>query len=257
LTISPAEQAQREKQSDRRNNWMLLTPAEILGVTTPEKILGVQERDALGQLKNLTVLERYTERQNQMRLANSNAVPNEDSPPAWDLSKYRREQSDAFNSINGGLDNPASGADQLFNSRPDNQLLAGQSQNSDPSKLFGSPPPLPTPSTAQQLNMERFRQLLGTSPAPDSTALPPPSDKLFSQSGKSPDVTSGQPSQNPIGTLFPQLNSGIGKPADLPTLPGAWGLSYTSSRPSAAWAPQPPPWLSADPQPFAAPQRKF
>jgi hypothetical protein len=53
------------------------------------------------------------------------------------------------------------------------------------------------------------------------------------------------------------LNGGIGKPADLPALPSSMGLSYTSSRPAAAWAPQPPPWMSADPQPFAVPQRKF
>jgi hypothetical protein len=42
LTISPAEQAQMQDVSDRRKNWILLTPAEILGATTPEKILGIQ-----------------------------------------------------------------------------------------------------------------------------------------------------------------------------------------------------------------------
>ena len=32
---------------DRRKNWMLLTPAEIIGATTREKLLGIQERDAM------------------------------------------------------------------------------------------------------------------------------------------------------------------------------------------------------------------
>ena len=66
LTISPAEQAQAQDLSDRRKNWILMTPAEILGATTPEKILGIREYDAAGRPKNLTALERYTERQNQM-----------------------------------------------------------------------------------------------------------------------------------------------------------------------------------------------
>ena len=51
---------------DRRNNWMLLTPAEILGQVTPEKMLGIPELDAFGQRKYPTALERYTARQNQM-----------------------------------------------------------------------------------------------------------------------------------------------------------------------------------------------
>jgi hypothetical protein len=71
------------------------------------------------------------------------------------------------------------------------------------------------------------------------------------------DVKPGQPSLNPIGASFTPLNSDVGKPAGLPTLPSYWSLSYTSSQPAAAWVPQPPPWMSPDQQPFAAPQRKF
>ena len=105
--------------SDRRKNWILLTPAEILGATTPEKILGIQEHDAAGQPKNSTAMERYTERQNQMLLANTNAFQNGDSSPAWDFSRNRRNLSDIFNPINGGLENPASG-------EPAAQFRAGQ-----------------------------------------------------------------------------------------------------------------------------------
>jgi len=76
---------------------------------------------------------------------------------------------------------------------------------------------------------------------------------MFSLPEMSPGIKLGQSSLNPIGASFPSLNSGVGKPASLPTLPSAWGLSYTSSRPAAAWAP----WMSADLQPFAVPQRKF
>jgi hypothetical protein len=257
LMISPAEQAQLQDLSDRRKNWILLTPAEILGATTPEKILGIQEHDAAGQLKNSTALERYTERQNQMLSANTNAFQNVDSSPAWNFSRNRHDQSDVFNPNNGGLENPATTADSPLNFGPDNRTLARQNQDGNRSKLFGSPTPSPTPTAAQQMSRERFRQLLGSSPSPAPAATPSSNDKIFSLPGMSPDIKLGQPSLNPMGTLFTPLNSGIGKPANLPTLQSAWGLSYTSSRPAAAWAPQPPPWMLADPQPFAIPQRKF
>ena len=84
---------------DRRNNWMLLTPAEILGQVTPEKMLGIPERDAFGQRKYSTALERYTERQNQMLPARTNALPAGDSSSVWNFSDDRRGMS---NSIPGG-----------------------------------------------------------------------------------------------------------------------------------------------------------
>ncbi len=251
--ISPAEQVQLQDLSDRRNNWVLLTPAEILGVTTPEKILGIHEYNSSGQPKNLSALERYTERQNQMQLANTNAFQSADSSSPWDFSRNRRNQSDVFNSINDGLANPAPKTNPLLDSGPDDQTLAGQSQNGGWSKLFDSPTPLPAPNKAQQTSLERFRQLLGSSPSTAPAATPSSNDKIFSLLGMSPDVKPGQPSQNPMGASFSSLNSGIGRPADLPTLPGTSGLSYTSSRPATAWGPP----ISTDPQSFSVPQRKF
>jgi hypothetical protein len=231
-----------------------LTPAEILGTTTPEKILGIHEYDAAGRPKYLTAMERYTERRNQMLAANTNAFQNGNSSPAWNFSQNRRDPSDVFNPNNGGLEIPALMANPLFNSKPDDRTLAKQGQNGGESKLFGSPTPLPAPDPAQQMNMDRFRQLLGSSPSPSPAATPSLNDKMFSLPEMSPDIKLGQPSLNPMGALFPPLNSSVGKPASLPTLPSALGLSYTSSRPAAAWAQQPP-WMSTDP--LAAPQRKF
>jgi hypothetical protein len=256
-TISPTEQAKLQDLSDRRRNWILLTPAEILGATTPEKILGIQERDAAGQPKYSTAWERYTERRNQKLSANTNAFRYGDSSSVWNASRNRRDPFDVFSSGNGGSGNAASMANPLFDTETDNRTLAGRSQNSGESKLFGSPTPLPAPNAAQQMSLERFKQLLGSSPSPALTATPSSNDKLFSPPGMSPDVKSGQSSLNPMGASFSPLNSSIGKPAELPTLPKSMGLSYTSSRPAAAWVPQPPPWMSADPQPLTAPQRRF
>ena len=155
--VSPAEVLRMQDLLDKRKNWMLLTPAEILGATTPEKILGIQERDAAGRPKNLTALERYTERQNQTPPVNANT----NAFPTWNFSD---NQPDPLNSIPGGLGSPDNLASPLLNPVPDNQTFAGQNENNSWSKLFGSPPPPPSPSPAvilaQQTDMERFRQLL-------------------------------------------------------------------------------------------------
>ena len=201
-------------------------------------------------------MERYTERQNQKLLASSNAFQNVNSSSTWNLSKNQRDPSDIFSSINSGLENPVFSANPLLNSGPDNRTLAGQNQDDDRSKLFDSPKPVPSPNTARQMDLERFRQLLGTSPSPAPATTPSSNDKLFSRAGM-PDVKSGPSSLNPMGVLFSPQNNGIGKPAGLPALPGALSLSYTSSSPAAAWAPQRPPWMTPDSQPFAVPQRRF
>lgn len=253
--VSPAEAARAQDLLDRRNNWMLLTPAEILGKATPEKMMGIPERDAFGQRKYPTALERYTERQNQMLPAKTNALQMGYSSPAWN---FPGDRGGASNSINGGWGNPENLANPLFNSTPDSQSLARQNENGGWSKLFGQPAQPPAPDPAQLTDMDRFRQLLNPgSPATAPTATP----ALGGLKTSLPQTLLGsglaQPQAARIGASFAPLNSGIGKPADLPKLSGAWGLSYTSTPPAAAWAPQPAPWLSPAPQPFVVPQRKF
>jgi hypothetical protein len=249
--VSPAETLRMQDLLDRRKNWMLLTPAEILGATTPEKILGIQGHDAAGRPKNLTALERYTERQNQTPPVNTNT----NAFPTWNFSD---KQTDTSNSITGGLGSPDNMANSLLNPAPDNQTFAGQNRNNRWSKLFGSPSPSPVVTMAQQTDMERFRQLLKSGSS--STAAPTaPSLSGIKISLPQTALSSGlgQSSLSPIGASFTPLNNGIGKPAEMPKLPSIWSLSLTSPPSTAAWAPQPPPWLSPTPQPFAIPQRKF
>ena len=249
--VSPAEALRMQDLLDKRKNWMLLTPAEILGATTPEKILGIQEHDAAGQPKNLTALERYTERQNQTPPGNTNA----NAFPTWNFSD---KQPGTLNSIPGGLGNPHNMANSLLNPAPDNQTFAGQNENNSWSKLFGSPSPSPVVTMAQQTDMDRFRQLLQPSPSSTAAAATPLLSGIkisLPQTALSSGL--GQSALTPVGASFTPLNSGIGKPAELPKLPSIWSLSLTSPPSAAAWAPQPPPWLSPTPQSFAFPQRKF
>jgi hypothetical protein len=250
--VSPAEALRMQELLDRRKNWMLLTPAEILGATTPEKIMGVQERDAAGRPKNLTALERYTERRDQTPPVNTNI----NAFPTWNFSD---KQPDTLNSIPGGLGSPNNMAGSLLNPAPDNQTFAGQNGNNNWSKLFDSPSPSPVVTLAQQTDMDRFRQLL--KPGSSSTAAAATPSLLSGIKISLPQTALssglGQSALTPVGASFTPLNNGIGKPAEMPKLPSIWSLSLTSPPSAAAWAPQPPPWLSPTPQPFAIPQRKF
>jgi hypothetical protein len=250
--VSPAEALRMQELLDRRKNWMLLTPAEILGATTPEKIMGVQERDAAGRPKNLTALERYTERRDQTPPVNTNI----NAFPTWNFSD---KQPDTLNSIPGGLGSPNNMAGSLLNPAPDNQTFAGQNGNNNWSKLFDSPSPSPVVTLAQQTDMDRFRQLL--KPGSSSTAAAATPSLLSGIKISLPQTALssglGQSALTPVGASFTPLNNGIGKPAEMPKLPSIWSLSLTSPPSAAAWAPQPPPWLSPTPQPFAFPQRKF
>ncbi len=255
--ISRAEALRMQDLLDRRKNWMLLTPAEILGTTTPEKIMGIQEHDASGRPKNLTALERYTERRNQPPPADTNA----NAVPTWNFSD---KQPDALNSIPGGLGSSGNMAGSLLNPTPDNQPFAGQEGNHNWSRLFDSPSPsllsAPSPvvAPAQQMDMERFRQLLKPgSPSTAAAATPLLSGIKISLPQSALSSGLGQSALTPVGASFTPLNSGLGKPAEMPQLPSIWSLSVTSPPSAAAWAPQPPPWLSPTPQPFTSPQRKF
>ncbi len=254
--ISSGEYA---RQQDLRQNWMLLTPAEILGAATPEKMMGITERDAFGQARNLTAMERYAERQNRMQLslARTNALQAGDSASPWNRS------GDSFgvsNSFGGDWRNPEAMANPLFNSTPDHETLARRNGNSAWSRLFSQPATMPAPSLSppEDRNMERFRQLLNSGSSPVTPIATSASDGLRTSLPKALlDAGQDQPSPNRIGASFTPLSSGISKPPELPRLPTAWSLNYTSTPPAAAWVPQQAPWLAPGPQPFVAPQRKF
>ena len=124
---------------ERNQNWALMTPAEILGEITPEKMLGLTERDAFGQPKNLTALERYVERQHQqLLLARTNGLQTGSAaPPGW----FSGDQRFASNSIFGGrgsLDNPAGLG---FNSVPFDPFGGRAGDNNNWSRLSEQLPP--------------------------------------------------------------------------------------------------------------------
>ncbi len=258
-TLATLVEILREQdRQDRNRNWAMLTPAEILGVATPEKILGVAERDAFGQSKNSTALERYLERRDHLLLlAKTNALPTDKASPAWILSS---DGHDDWGSMYRGQESPAGMARPSLDPVPADPFRARQNENGSWSKLFDVNPTAlaPGPDPAQVGEMERFRQLLNPgSPA----AVPAATPNLGGLKTSLPQslLSSGpdQPPPNRMGASYAPLTSGIGRPAEMPKLTSPWSLNYTSSPPASAWAPQLAPWLAPTPQPFTAPQRKF
>jgi hypothetical protein len=250
---------QMQKMLEERKNWTLMTPAEILGVTPTEELLNPPERDALGQEKNSSQLERYLDRQEQLRSGGTNGWQNgrDDSP--WNFSRARDGQN-PFDPERDSMADAAQRLNQFLNDRRNMDGIMNRNERS-----FGwdsiNPPvsQAPTmPDLEQQAAMERFRQMLD--PGAVSASEPSPDSKFFPAPKTTPDLDPNitQPDfvPNPAGASFTPLSSGIGKPAGLTPLPG---ITTPVATPVTvpAWAPKPPPWLSQGPQPFVMPQRKF
>jgi len=108
------------------------------------------------------------------------------------------------------------------------------------------------------LEQAQFQQLLnpGAVPVTAATSLPDRTTSLNAQSTVL-GSDSTEPLVNPIGASFTPISSGIGRPVGLAPLPGITGPASIPAITTPAWAPQPAPWTSQTPQPFAIPQRKF
>jgi hypothetical protein len=255
-----------QKKSDDRSDWILQTPAEIMGVA-PDQLLPTNKRNEKDGQDKLTLLERYLARQN----------------PAF-RSKMKSSRSQNFQGDENDQTNSDDYSPDLLNTGPNDlrsSTTPGQPLNAVPSTVLGNnlfappnqddstwpnvmgnqvPPSTPNPinSAQQQANMDQFRQMLNPGFAPVSTATSlPKTATSFKPQFSLPVSDSTQPLANPMDTFFAPLTSGIGQPAPMATLPGITRQASTQPQPVPAWAPQPAPWTSPNPQPFVIPQRKF
>lgn len=257
-----------QKSPQDRQDWIFMTPAEIMGVS-PEQILQSGKRDENGQQKHLSPMERYLERRNPSARfdASGNASQSRDF---WGQGNDQTNNGDSSSDrMNNGAEDlqspPISG--QFPDAAPGNITSANPNRDSVWSKLFGTPSPQPTPSAAtvakQQTELNQFQQLLnpGFVPVTASTAAPDSTTAFKPQNPlpivDSPQLGSSQPLINPIGASFAPLNSGIGQPAALATFPTVTRQAGIPAVTTPTWGPQPAPWLSQNPQPFVIPQRKF
>ena len=251
---SSAEKQRLQKILAERRNWTLMTPEEIFGVTTPEKILGVHEYDASGQKIELTQVERYLARQNEPQTGATNGWQTGATGGYWDSSG--NQEGDSFNPDGTRRENSRLLLNGLLNPSQDNGTLDKENDSENWFKSFAAPA-TPKPNPEQQEVMEKFRQLLAPSPVAAAGTVQSGSSGKFFPAPATPNPLFDQPTVNPIGASFTPLSSGIGKPQGLTPLPGITGQNNPQPAPVPSWVPQPAPWLSQGPQPFEVPQRKF
>jgi hypothetical protein len=248
---------------DARDNWALMTPEEILGVDTFRNTLRTPEQEAADNQKNLSLVERFLERQRQSHAAVTNGYYSDNSSSGWGFSRNPGGLTNGSppDPARIGLPAAAQILDRFFNDTPANNQFAGQSGNRNMGwfKSLGLPPQPAAPTPEQLAERERFRQLLDPGSYSDTPAKSSPGSKFFSSLQPLSDTALNQtPTVNPVGASFASLSSGIGRPAGLTPLPGITApTNWQSSAAPPAWAPQPPPWLSQTPQPFTMPLRKF
>jgi len=260
-SLSRTEMDRLRRTLDVRENWALMTPAEILGVDAG-KGSGTQQEGSDDQ-KHLTVLERYLERQQKSHMPATNEYHGSNPLSDWGFSGTQggvtnTSQSD---SISNGLPAASQILSRFFNDLHANNPFAEQEKDRN-GEWFSSLglPPQPAPPTPEQLaEKERFRQLLEPGSFSDTPAKSVPGGKFLSSLQPLSGPTSEQtPTVNPVGNSYAPLASGFGRPTGLTPLPGITTTPVGSpSSALPAWAPQPPPWLSQTPQPFTVPQRKF
>jgi len=261
-TLSRAEAQRLQKILDQRENWALLTPAEILGVDVSRNTPRTPGQEAADGQKNLTVVERFLERQRQPHPAVTNEY-SDNSSSSWDFSGNQGGLTNglSLNPLRIGLPTTAQILDRFFSDAPANNQFAGRGENQGAGwfKSLGQPPQPAAPTPEQLAERERFKQLLEPGSYTDTATKSSPGGKFLSALQPLSDTTFDQtPPANPVGASFAPLSSGISRPMGLLPLPGIAGpTNWQSSASLSSWAPQPPPWLSQTPQPFTTPQRKF
>jgi hypothetical protein len=262
--ISPAQVQQMRRLLDEQRNWALLTPEQILGMPTPEKALGISDRDAFGQPKNETVIAQYFKREQQSQVHTNIDNHGAANPaPPWDTSSSPELQ------MNHNIWAPADSkpgnptvVDQFLNVNAANNATPAKTQQGGWTKSFNLPSPPPDPTPEQQAAMDQFRQLLQPrTPSEDSAKTPVLGSPIFSPSStaQAPVAQISEPSPAiPIGASYAPLSDGIAMPTRVTPLPGLLGPTnapVTALIPE--WKPQPPPWMSSGPQLGVIPQRKF
>ena len=259
VVVMPLTDSMKEALN-RRDKWTLLTPEEIMGVSTAEKILGLpdpkNEEKLSPEERFLARLQREHSADNPalspLQKQDDTSLRNDKNANPFAQRDERNERNPAEQAVADAPPGSAKYFSQLLNGRP-NALPTERSTKVDSPWVtaFTQPDPLP-PSTEEQASMERFRAMMEPSSPPD---LPSPSG--FSQTPVlAPDPNMQvQPFFNPAGHSYQPLQPNISRPQGLTPLPGISAPYTAPAQPTALG--QLPPWMQSGPQTFSLPQRKF
>ncbi|MDE3098684.1 MAG: hypothetical protein KGJ88_04365 [Verrucomicrobiota bacterium] len=248
---SPADARKAQRQRDEEANWTMLTPAEILHVPTPEKILGIDQEDTGGPL---TVEERYYLRMQRQQEGGTNSLT---GPGSGFLSSGRDNGLLTGNAnmtpnqygAPGGQPGSAAadnGMQPLFNRgwfAPPDAAQQGNGQQSVSfmrTPMFGPAARRAQPTAQQLADQAQFAKLLAFHPAPAAAPVP----------ANGADGALVQPAGAPF-QLQP-ISNGL-MPLTAPTtLTGLAGMRPVAVKaPPPEWKRQPAPWLRRAPQPAA------
>jgi len=232
---------------NRRKNWTLLTPEEILGVQTPEQILGLPDKNA--EKKKLSLEEQFLLREDE---ASPNGRTNsQPGGAAWRVmaeadpftARDRPDEGHPFQQAQPKTEPGTKFFNRFLNAsgpetRPDDN------QGSTWNTAFYQPSQ-PKPTTEQQADMERFRALMEPSPPPEQPQMP---TRFSAAPTPTPDpFLQALPVVNPAGRGLTPLENSLSRPAGLKPLPG---ISTPPPAPAAtrpSWQAQPPPWMQPGP----------
>ena len=251
---------QWQKILQDRKNWALMTPEMVLGVPTPESILGIVPKEDSKLSPEEGFLQRQ-DRQLQMNATNGLHGPEagfsrNDDPRTGQFQDRNERSQFASSSRNVTSDTSAPGTAKLPNSflgpNSGNQADPNQPSDSTWASPFGAPQLSPQSTLEQLANMERFRALM--EPPPSEKA--PATASLFQPRVAAPDPNlQAQPLFNPMVRSLTPVENDIAKPTGLTPLAGVTGPAPTPTKKPALV--QPPPWMSQSPQNSTLPQRQF
>jgi hypothetical protein len=242
----------RKAQEDQKN-WALMTPQEILGVPTPESILGIS---SLQDDTKLTSEERFLKRQDQPLGSSTNGWQHQDVGAQHQGGEpLTAADDDQFDRAANGAQAPRANAFQNLPLSGQDPSVVGQSQRDTLwDSPFASPTPLPTKPTTEQLQgMDRFRALLApTEKAPAVASYGTPAAQPLA--ARDPNFQA-QPAFNPAGAPAKALRSDLAKPTGLMPLAGVSGPAPVPAK--RAPLVKPPPWMTDQTADSTPAQRRF
>ena len=248
MVLPPPTATPRANALDKRKNWTLMTPEEIMGVPTPEKMFGLPDENADDKLP---LDQRYLKRRQDAATAmTANGVDNVNDFNSSLLNQ--QDENSIFSNPNKQANNDSpSSSSPIFGYSKNPLFNQDKGIDSSWNKSFTTPTTLKSsgPDLVKEAEMERFRDLIGGSkPANNSsTALDSTANKNF-QSLAQVDMF-GHPLAN-SGNQLNQLN----QPSTLSTL-SQLPETYTKPPPPKKqwWTPKQPPWLLNGPSAAGAP----
>jgi hypothetical protein len=244
---------------NKRKNWTLLTADQIMGVQTPEQVLGLPDPN---NNSKLSLEEQFLLRESQART--SSATNNRttgflrgsagpfDIDPDGQNSFVRKTEN---NSLSSRSDQKRGTVGYL------NRLLYGKASDSGPdagrygdskwNSVFSQP--TKSAQTQEQLDAtDRFRSLMVPGSSPDKSSMPA-GYGMNPASTPAPDpFLQPQPAFNPAGRSVAPIKDDVSRPTGIQPLPGVATKPAQSDTKRPAWQAQLPPWLSNKPQHDAA-----